>query len=193
MSKAKSFAMSLLLVLAAAFALPAQNTRTLTGAVLDTQQQPIAGAALIVKGHPSMGVVTEENGTFLLSVPVGEVVLQVNCLGYSDQEVTVPASRDRITVVLQEDNQLLNETVVVGYGVQKKVNLTGAVTQVDSKSLENRSAHSVSNMLQGSVPGLNISTSAGSPGSAGSLNIRGYTSINGASPLVLIDGAIGDL
>ena len=87
----------------------------------------------------------------------------------------------------------LEETVVIGYGTQKKVNLTGAITAVDSKELENRSSHSLSNMLQGSVPGLNITTSAGNPGSTGSLNIRGFTSINGASPLVLIDGAVGDI
>ena len=81
----------------------------------------------------------------------------------------------------------------MGYGVQKKVNLTGAVTSVDTKELQDRSTHSLTNMLQGAVPGLNISTSSGNPGSVGSLNIRGITSINEAEPLVLIDGSEGDL
>ena len=90
-------------------------------------------------------------------------------------------------------SKLLQETVVVGYGTQKKVNLTGAITTVASDELESRTAHNLTNMLQGSVPGLNISTSQGQPGSTGSLNIRGVTSINDADPLVLIDGAVGQL
>ena len=88
---------------------------------------------------------------------------------------------------------MIDETVVVGYGTQKKVNLTGAITTVASKELENRTSHSLTNMLQGSVPGLNITTSSGTPGASGSINIRGVTSINDAEPIVVIDGAIGDL
>ena len=87
----------------------------------------------------------------------------------------------------------LNETVVVGYGTQKKVNLTGAISVVDDKALKDRSSHNLVTMLQGSVPGLNITTQSGNPGSSGKLNIRGFTSINEADPIVLIDGAIGDL
>ena len=105
----------------------------------------------------------------------------------------MPATQAKISVILEEDNMMLEETVVVGYGVQKKVNLTGAVTAVDAKELADRTSHNLTNMLQGSVPGLNITTSAGNPGSAGSLNIRGVTSINEADPLVLIDGVEGDL
>jgi len=98
-----------------------------------------------------------------------------------------------VTITIEEDSMALEETVVVGYGTQKRVNLTGAITTVDTKELENRTAHSLTNMLQGSVPGLNISTSAGNPGATGSLNIRGVTSINSADPIVLIDGAVGDM
>ena len=82
---------------------------------------------------------------------------------------------------------------MVGYGTQKKVNLTGAVATVDSKSLEDRAAHSLTSMLQGSVPGLNVTTSSGVPGSSPAINVRGVTSINSAGPLVLIDGAVGEL
>lgn len=90
---------------------------------------------------------------------------------------------------------LLEETVVVGYGTQKKVNLTGAISVVDDKQLKDRSSHNLSTMLQGSVPGLNVSTSSGVPGSAATLNIRGIASISGSStsPLVLVDGVEGDL
>ena len=98
-----------------------------------------------------------------------------------------------VTIILKEDSMMIDETVVVGYGTQKKVNLTGAITTVASKELENRTSHSLTNMLQGSVPGLNITTSSGTPGASGSINIRGVTSINDAEPIVVIDGAIGDL
>ena len=136
---------------------------------------------------------TLDDGSFSLKVPAGDQVLTFSTLGYAERKVTVPGTQNSVEVVLEEDNMLLQETVVVGYGTQKKVNLTGAVTAVDSKALENRTAHSLSTMLQGSVPGLNITTSSGNPGSTGSLNIRGVTSINDADPLVLIDGAIGSI
>lgn len=88
---------------------------------------------------------------------------------------------------------MLDEAVVIGYGTQKKVNLTGAVATVGSEKLENRATQSLANMLQGSVAGLNVTTSSGVPGSSPSINVRGTTSINSAGPLVLIDGAVGEL
>lgn len=188
----KKIAVSALLAIAGILTLGAQN-RTITGTVLDTKQQPIIGAAVLIKDATSIGSVTGSDGSFSLKIPSGAVTLEVSCLGYVTKDITVQDAQSNLMITLEDDTMMLEETVVVGYGTQKKVNLTGAVTQVDAKSLENRSAHSVSNMLQGAVPGLNITTSAGSPGSTGSLNIRGYTSINGASPLVLIDGAIGDI
>ena len=96
-------------------------------------------------------------------------------------------------IYLSEDAVALSETVVVGYGTQKKVNLTGAIATVSSKSLESRSATTLTHMLQGSVPGLNVTTSSGRPGNAASVNIRGVNSINGGNPLILIDGAEGDM
>lgn len=187
----KTFAVSLLLMIGCTFSIFAQN-RGVSGTIFDTNQLPLIGAAVIVQGT-TIGAITMEDGTFSINVPIGEVVLEVSSLGYVSKVVTLPATQSKLTVYLEEDNMTLDETVVVGYGVQKKVNVTGAVTQVDSKELENRSAHSVSSMLQGAVPGLNITTSSGVPGSTGALNIRGYTSINDADPLVLIDGAEGDI
>ena len=181
----------LLVLLPAALAARAQD-RTVTGTVSDPSGEPLPGVAVVVKGS-ARGVLTDNAGTFSLSIPDAETVLQITLLGYSAEEVTVAPGQNRIAVTLREDALFLNETVVVGYGVAKKVNLTGAISTVDTKSLENRSSHSLSHMLQGSVPGLNISTATGHPGSSASLNIRGYTSINGAEPLVLIDGAVGDL
>ena len=186
----QTMAVALALVLAGLPAL-AQN-RTVTGKVLDSQGVPIPGVAVILDGTTT-GTMTLDDGSFSLKVPAGDQVLTFSTLGYAERKVTVPGTQNSVEVVLEEDNMLLQETVVVGYGTQKKVNLTGAVTAVDSKALENRTAHSLSTMLQGSVPGLNITTSSGNPGSTGSLNIRGVTSINDADPLVLIDGAIGSI
>jgi TonB-linked SusC/RagA family outer membrane protein len=186
----KSLAVSMLLLAMSVTAF-AQN-RTVTGVVLDTNNEPLIGVAVIVDGTTN-GAMTDVDGTFSLTVPSGDVVLDVTSLGYVSQKVTVPANQAKVTVLLVEDNLLIEETVVVGYGTQKKVNLTGAISTVDSDDLTNRTSSSVTNMLQGSVPGLNITTSSGTPGSSGSINIRGVTSINSASPIVVIDGAIGDL
>ena len=172
-------------------ALAAQN-RTVSGKVLDAQQQPIVGVAVLV-GGTTRGTTTSENGSFTLDIPAGEVVLNATYLGYIPQKVTVPSSKSEVTIYLQEDAIQLEEAVVIGYGTQKRVNLTGAVSTVSSKELENRVTHSVTNMLQGSVAGLNITTSSGKPGSTPSINIRGVNSVNSADPLVLIDGVVGDL
>ncbi len=160
--------------------------------MLDPGGEPLIGAAVLLSGTTS-GDVTDINGAFSLKVPAGPVTLEISCLGYNGATVTVPAAQSQISVVLEEDKMVLDETVVIGYGTQKKVNLTGAVAVVESKELEDRTAHNLNNMLQGAVAGLNITTSAGNPGSSGSLNIRGITSINSADPLVLIDGVEEDI
>ena len=191
MRRIQRIAALLVTVLASAWTLRAQE-REVSGLVLDTQQQPLVGAAVILSGT-TRGDVTDLDGAFSLRVPAGEAVLEISCLGYTTQTLRVPATQGRIVVNLEEDNMVLQETVVVGYGVQKKVNLTGAITSVDTKELQDRTTHNLTNMLQGAVPGLNITTSAGNPGSTGSLNIRGFTSINEADPLVLVDGVEADM
>ncbi len=187
----KTLAVTLLIALLTNVAAFAQN-RTVSGKVLDNQQQPLIGAAVMISGT-TVGTTTDVNGNFSLSVPSGDVVLEVSSLGYLTRKVNVPAAKATVNVSLEEDNMTLNETVVVGYGTQKKVNLTGAISVVDDKALKDRSSHNLVTMLQGSVPGLNITTQSGNPGSSGKLNIRGFTSINESDPIVLIDGAIGDL
>ena len=188
----KPIAVSLILALSGFVSLFAQ-TREVSGTVLDATQQPIIGAAVMLTGGGNVGSVTDIDGNFSLNVPSGDVTLDVTCLGYVSKQVVVSDLQSNLTIVLEEDTMMIEETVVVGYGTQKKVNLTGAITTVDSEELENRTSHSLTNMLQGSVPGLNITTSSGTPGSSGSINIRGVTSINDAEPIVVIDGAIGDL
>ena len=188
----RKFAVSVVLTLGAISSLYAQN-REVSGKVLDADQQPIVGAAVMLSGGGNVGAVTDLDGLFVLNVPAGAAVLDVSCLGYASKLVTVPDTQSSITIILAEDKMMLEETVVVGYGTQKKVNLTGAISVVDDQSLKDRSSHNLVTMLQGSVPGLNITTQSGNPGSSGKLNIRGFTSINESDPIVLIDGAIGEL
>ena len=133
------------------------------------------------------------DGAFEVQVPAAGATLDFSYVGYLTEKVKVKPGQKNIVVYMQEDAIMLDEAVVVGYGTQKKVNLTGAVATVDSKSLEDRAAHSLTSMLQGSVPGLNVTTSSGVPGSSPAINVRGVTSINSAGPLVLIDGAVGEL
>ena len=177
-----------LLALMLAFAASAQNK--ITGKVVDENDQPAIGANVVVKGT-TQGVSTDLKGMFAIPVKTGDVLV-FSYLGYKSQEVKI-AAQTRLDIKLVPEANIMDEVVVVGYGTQKKVNLTGAIATVDEKQLQNRSAPSVAHMLQGSVPGLTVSTSSGRPGNPASLNIRGITSINGGSPLVLVDGAEGDL
>ena len=181
----------LLLVVESNTALFAQG-RTVTGKVLDYQEEPLVGVTIKVAGS-TQGAITAADGSFKVQAPSGTVSLEFSYVGYKTQTVKVASGQKDITVRMQEDAVLLDEAVVVGYATQKKVNLTGAVATVNSKSLENRVAHTVTNMLQGAVAGLNITTSSGVPGNSPAINVRGVTSINGAEPLILIDGAVGEL
>ncbi len=192
MKAIKLFILLLTLFAVEGFSVLSAQNRTVSGKVFDTQQEPLIGVTIQISGT-TQGTVTAADGSFSLLVPSEAVVLNISYVGYLTQKVNVAPDQNDIVVNMQEDVILMDEMVVVGYGTQKKVNLTGAVTTVESKGLEKRVSHSLTNMLQGSVSGLNITTSSGVPGSSPSINIRGVTSINGASPLVLIDGAVGDL
>ncbi|GAB6121570.1 SusC/RagA family TonB-linked outer membrane protein [Dysgonomonas termitidis] len=187
----KSFILWLLLIVGSVSVLSAQD-RVILGQVLDEKQDPLVGVTIQVNGM-TRATITAEDGSFRLQVPSEAVILNISYVGFLSQKVKISPNQNEIKIYMQEDAILLDETVVIGYGTQKKVNLTGAVTTVSGKSLENRASHSLTNMLQGSVAGLNITTSSGVPGSSPDINVRGVTSINGASPLVLIDGAVGDL
>ena len=179
-----------LLLLASCFAAIAQ--RTVSGRITDATGEGVPGAGVVVRGTTN-GTVSDFEGNWSLSVKDGAVALEVSCLGYTSATVNLAPGQAKADIILEEDNLMLQETVVVGYGTQKKVNLTGAITAVKGDEIQNRTAHDVTSMLQGSVPGLNITTSSGIMNETPDINIRGYTSINGASPMVLIDGAEGDL
>ena len=161
-----------------------------TGVVKDAIA-PIVGAVLTVQGSNAVAM-TDIDGKFSVKAKEGSI-LKVSILGYNEVEIILGSKFNNIDITLTEDTQLLDEVVVVGYGTQKRVNLTGAISTVSSKDLMDRPATSATHMLQGKVPGLNITTSSGTPGNSASINIRGTNSINGGSPLVLIDGVEGDL
>lgn len=163
----------------------AQNGKTVKGIVTDNFG-PVPGANVLVKGTTN-GVITDIDGNFTLSNVPENAVLQVSFIGYVTQEVKV-AGKTSFTIKLVEDAKALDEVVVVGYGSQKKVNLTGAIGQIDSKVLEARPITSTASALQGTIPNLQITNTSGEPGQSASLNVRGTTSINGGSPLVLVDG-----
>lgn len=191
MKTVKFLALFLLFLSGVALSVSAQD-RIITGKVCDQNEDPLIGVTIMLE-KSTRGSVTDMNGEFSLRVPPGQAVLHVSYIGYVSQSVKVAPGQQNVTVRMQEDAVLLNETVVVGYGKQKKVNLTGAVSVVDADDLKNRVTTSLSNMLQGTVPGLNVTTSSGVPGSSATVNVRGVTSINDASPLVLVDGAVGAL
>ena len=158
--------------------------------MFDADNIPLVGVTVMVDGE-SRGAISDMDGNFSLKVKMGEVLLNVSYVGFVPQQVKVEPGDEHLVIHLKEESVLLNEMVVVGYGKQKKVNLTGAVSTVEAGDLQNRTATSLSNMLQGSVAGLNVTTSSGVPGSSASVNVRGVTSINASDPLVLIDGAVG--
>lgn len=164
--------------------------RTVNGKVLDEHGDPVIGANVVEKGTTN-GTVTDIEGRF--SLPVSkDAMLQVSYIGYLTQELAT-TGKNVVDFILQEDSKSLEELVVVGYGTQKKVNLTGAVDQVTSEVFENRSVANVTQALQGTIPNLNISLDDGKPTRSAGYNIRGKTSIGqGGSALVLIDGVEGD-
>lgn len=166
------------------------DTYMLTGTVIDEAGIPVIGANIVEKGTTN-GTVTDLDGNFSIQIRKNST-LTVSYIGYSDQEIAVNAAQT-LRIVLKEDSQSLDELVVVGYGTQKKVNLTGAVEQVTSEVFDNRSVPNVTQALQGSIPNLNIQITDGKPTRTASYNVRGTTSIGqGGDALVLIDGVEGD-
>ncbi|MEB3036549.1 SusC/RagA family TonB-linked outer membrane protein [Capnocytophaga ochracea] len=167
----------------------AQN-KQISGTVTDEKGTPLPGVSVQIKST-TRGVATDFDGKYSIEASPGNVLL-FSFMGYASQEKTIGKGGGGnnliINVKLKEDTQELSEVVVVGYGSQKKENLTGAIATVDAKVLESRPLTTIGQGLQGVIPNLNITTSNGRPGSGSSFNIRGYTSLNGGSPLVLVDG-----
>ncbi|EKJ89106.1 TonB-dependent receptor P26 [Bacteroides finegoldii] len=175
---------------AVGFELHAQsNAITVKGKVM-ADGEPVIGATVLVKGV-STGTATDMDGNFTLNV-ASKAVLVVSSIGYETQEVPVNG-RTLINVVLKSDVVALKDVVVVGYGVQKKVNLTGAVSSLSTDELEGKPIANVLEAMQGTTPGLVIQQGTSTPGSVPSINIRGLNTMNNNDPLVIIDGIEGSL
>lgn len=165
-----------------------QNQTTIKGVVTSSSGEPLIGVSVSVKGTQN-GVITGLDGDYTLKVPVGNQTLLFSYVGFKPQEVNTDG-KTTIDVVLQENAEVLDDVVVVGYGVQKKVNLTGSVASVDAAKLENRATSTLSTSLAGLSTGVNISQKSGDPGAEDvSFTIRGTGSFVGGSPMVLVDGA----
>ena len=171
----------------------AQQSQVCKGIIKDTDGNPVIGASVLIQGTMT-GAITDVDGSFTLPEAEPGNTLLIQCLGYKD--LTVAYNGNPVNATLEFDTQMIEETVVVGYGTQKKTNVTGAVSMVNSDAIEARPVANVTQALQGAIPGLNISTSTngGDLNASMSLNIRGTGSISSSdSPLVLIDGIEGDL
>jgi TonB-linked SusC/RagA family outer membrane protein len=163
-----------------------QQTETCKGVVKDATGESVIGASVVVKGTTN-GTITDFDGNFSLDgVKKGDMII-ISYVGYQTQEIKWNGGS--LNVILKEDSKTLSEVVVVGYGTQKKVNLSGSVAMVDSKELENRPIQNVSSGLQGLMPGVTITGTNGAPGQdAGKIRVRGIGTLNEAGPYILVDG-----
>ena len=161
-----------------------QATKKITGTVIDAQG-PVIGASVVEKGS-SNGTVTDFDGNFSLNVKEGATIV-VSFIGYETQEIKV-GNRDNIEITLRDDNAVLEEVVVVGYGTQKKKLVTGATVQVKGEEIAKLNTTNALTAMQASTPGVNITQASAQPGQGFKVNIRGMGTINESSPLLIIDG-----
>ncbi|WP_455591998.1 SusC/RagA family TonB-linked outer membrane protein [Bacteroides sp.] len=167
--------------------------QTIKGVIKDATGEAIIGASVLEKGSAGNGTVTDLDGNFTLTVPVGSE-LQVTYIGYIPQTFVVKPGVTNYNIIIKEDTKTLDEVVVVGYGTQKKANLTGSVASISAEALESRSVASVSAAMAGTMPGVTSIQTSGAPGAqTGSITIRGKNSINAGSPLVIVDGVPGSM
>ncbi|MCM4169226.1 TonB-dependent receptor P3 [Arenibacter antarcticus] len=166
--------------------------RVVTGNVVDEENLPLPGVTVQIK-NTNTGSITDFDGNFTISVlDKSDNILIFSSLGFARQEVSL-GSLSKLNVVMQDDINSLDEVVVVGYGTQKKENLTGAISQINADDIAMRAAPDIISTLQGLMPGLNIQVNTGDPSDTPDINIRGFNSINGGGPLVMIDGIEGEI
>ncbi len=162
-----------------------QQTKIVTGQIVDVRGEPIIGANIIVKGTTN-GTVTDINGRFSIEADENSV-LQISYIGYLSQEITV-GNRQTIQVVLKEDTKALDELVVIGYGTQRKADLTGSVANVSTESLNTQSNTTIGQALQGKIAGVDIVSQGGAPGGSTRITVRGIGTLNNSTPLYIVDG-----
>ena len=165
----------------------AQQIRV-AGTVTDKDGAPVVGAGVVQKGVPTNGTVTNIDGQFSISVPQG-AILTFSSIGYKDQEAE---AAPQMSIVLLDDAELLEEVVVVGYGVQRKANLTGAISSVTSEDIQGRAIANLEHALQGKTPGVTLITTSAQPGSVPTVRVRGIASNGTSDPLYVVDGLLMD-
>lgn len=165
------------------------QTLNVTGVVNDDSGEPMIGVTITIKGT-TKGTITDLNGGFTLACQKGDVLSFVY-MGYNNQDVKIDSNK-KLVIVMTENTKLLDEVVVVGYGVQKKRDITGAITSVDSKLIEERSPINIYDALQGAAPGLQVTSASGAPGGTNMIQVRGASTFddNGVSPLYIVDNVI---
>lgn len=166
------------------------KSKTISGTVIDDTGLPVIGANIVVKGTLN-GTITDIDGNFSLTAPAN-AILKISYIGYIDQYTPI-GNQSILKIRLKEDSQALEEVVVVGYGTQKKVNLTGSVASVSSERLESRPIANVADALQGAMAGVTVTKNNGAPGSTSTIQIRGFSSLNSGGALVIVDGVPGDM
>ncbi|MBQ5985471.1 MAG: TonB-dependent receptor [Bacteroidales bacterium] len=176
---------TLILSMGLSLAAWAQNV-TVSGHVLDNASQPVIGAFVVEKGT-SNGTMTGAEGEFAIKVPAG-AALEVSCIGYQSRTVTVTGETPDLTVILEDDSQMLEETVVIGYGVQKKSVVTASIAKVSAEDLGVTAPTRVDNALKGLTAGVNVTASSGQPGASSRIRVRGTGTINHSDPLYIVDG-----
>lgn len=168
----------------------AQNIQIKGTVVSGTDNEPLPGVNVVVKGNTSTGTITDFNGTFTLSAPA-DAILSISYIGFKSQEIAVKGHKD-IKIVLQEDSETLDEVVVVGYGVQKKSVVTASIAKVSADDLASTAPVRMDNALKGLASGVTVTSSSGQPGAAAQIRVRGVGTIrteNGAAdPLYIVDG-----
>lgn len=175
------------------FSLTALAQQKVTGKVKDSSGEPVIGASVVVKGNNTMGTITDFDGNFMLDVPA-KSVLVISYIGYVTQEVPT-AGKNSLEIVLKEDTKTLDEVVVIGYGTQRKGDVTSSVASVKADNFVKGAVKDVGQLIQGKVAGLAITNPNGDPTGSTQIRLRGTNTIGGANtaPLVLIDGIPGEL
>ena len=160
------------------------------GTVIDENGEPVIGATVAEKSNPKNATITDFDGNFTVNVNAGKII-QITYIGYETQEA---AAKNGMTIKLRPDNKVLDEVVVVGYGVQKKSSVTGAISQVKPEDMENRTIANAQQALQGKTSGVQIIQSSAAPGSSPTIRVRGYSSNSSSEPLFVVDGVrLGDI
>ena len=174
----------ILTVLMACFMSLTSFAQGLKGSVIDENGEPVIGATVVDKANNANATITDFDGNFVIKVSAGQAIV-VSYIGYETQEL---AAKDGMTIKLQPDNKVLDEVVVVGYGIQKKSSVTGAISQVKPEDIENRTISNAQQALQGKTSGVQVISTSAAPGSSPTVRVRGYSSNVSSEPLYVVDG-----